>query len=627
VSRRADRRKEARTPKSAGVQREAKTAMASDSEGRALSWSTFARSLQLLRGYGPPCVTVFVLSLVLVGASVWTPKIGQHAIDRGVRDGNLAILNYDCLLLVALTAFQLVGGYIQGLLFNRLGQSAMDRLRRRVFAHMQYLSIGFYERREPGKIISRITSDIDSVNELLRLALMGVAQDFLKAIGISVILFVTNWKMGLLLHAVLPPIIVVMVVFRKQGERVFRRIRETVAGISTYLHETITGIRVVKSFSREPRNTEVFAELTEQNARANIAQGWLFGMLFPVVHVLGLVSSVVGVFWYGCILMRRGELEPGGLLALYTYAGMLIEPWRSLSEMAANVQRAGVALDRIYEVLDEEPTVRDREGAVELPPVTREIRFEDVRFEYLEGKEILHGVSFSARPGEVVAIVGPTGAGKSTIIKLLARLYEVSGGRITFDGADIRDGTIASVRRQVGLVPQDSFLFAGTVAENIAYGLDRDDRAAIERAAAATHVTRFADRLPLGLDTPIHERGVRLSDGERQLLSLARAVAAESRILILDEATSSIDLFTEASVQEALEEVGHSTVTFVVAHRLATVRKATRILVLEDGRVKGMGSHRELMRDCDLYRGLYLRRFEDLTEEERLAREKRAAEA
>ncbi len=625
MSRPRDRRVEAKAR--SGAQREARAALASDSEGRALSWSTLARSFQLLRGFGPACVTVFVLSLALAATTLWWPKIAQHAIDRGIRDASAAVLNRDSLLLVGLALFGVAGGYAQGLLFNGLGQAAMDRLRRRVFAHMQYLSIGFYERREPGKIISRITSDIDSVNELLRLALMGLAQDFLRAVGITVILFLMHWKMALMLHGVLPFIIVMLVTFRRFGERVFRRIRETVAGISTYLHESITGIRVVKAFAREQRNREVFAELTEENARANIAQGWLFGLLFPVVQILALVASVVVVFWYGGLLLHRGELELGALLALYAYAGMLIEPWRSLSEMAANVQRAGVALDRIYEVLDEEPTVRDAEGAVTIPPVAREVRFEDVHFGYLEGKEILHGVSFVARPGQVTAIVGPTGAGKSTIVKLLARLYEVEKGRITFDGIDIRQATVESVRRQIGLVPQDSFLFAGSLAENIAFGLAEPDRAAVERAAEATHVARFAERLPQGLDTAIHERGVKLSDGERQLLSLARAVAAESRILNLDAATSSIDLFTVALVQQALEQLGRSTVTFVVAHRLATVRQAHQILVLEDGRVVGAGTHAELMRQCALYRSLYLRRFEEVTEEERRAREKKAAEA
>ncbi len=433
-----------------------------------------------------------------------------------------------------------------------------------------------------------------------------------------------HWKLALIAHLVVPFASVTMWAFRKFGERIFRRIRETLAGISTYLHETITGIRVVKAFAREDVSRQVFAELTLESANAGIAQGRLFGTLFPVIQFL-TVGTMVALLSYGALLVMRLELTRGELFAFYTYAMMLGEPWRSLAELAMTAQRSAVALDRIFEVLDEEPTVVDREGAVPLETLRSEIRFEDVHFAYSEDAEILHGVSFSARLGQVIAIVGPTGAGKSTIIKLLARLYDVTGGRITFDGVDIRDGTIESVRRQTGLVPQDPFLFAGTLAENIAYGRPEASREEIEHAADVTRVAAIAERLPNGLDTPVHERGVKLSEGERQLLSMARAIAADARILILDEATSSVDLFTEAVVQQALDRVRQRGVTFVIAHRLATVRSADRILVLEDGRVTGAGAHSDLMAGCPMYRNLYLRRFEDETEEERAARQKETA--
>lgn len=615
---------------SAAVNRAARAASAPDSGERRVSLRTIKRGLGLLRGRLGLCIGVTTISLALAAASLAGPKITRYAIDFGIvvqnpdgTTGNATVLVWACLLVLGLQIFGLVGGYAQGALFNRVGQGAMHDLRRRVFSHMQQLSIGFYERREPGKIIARVTSDIDSINEFMRMVLTGVLQDFLTAGGISVILFLMNWKLALLVHSVLPVIVIVMWAFRRYSEGVFRRIRETVAGISSYLHETVTGIRVIKAFARERVSRGIFQALSEENVEANMRQGRLFGALFPSIQFLGAVSTVM-VFWYGGVLMLGGELTVGDAVAFLLYSTMLFEPWRNLGEMAASIQRASVALDRIHEVLDEEPTVRDRPGATPMAPLEREVSFENVCFSYDGVTRVLHDVSFTARVGEVVAIVGPTGAGKSTIGKLICRFYEVEEGRILFDGRDIRDSTLASVRGQVGVVPQDPFLFSGSIRDNIAYGRAEASPEEIAEAALVTRVAWFARDLPQGLDTPVHERGVKLSDGQRQLVSLARAIVSNARILLLDEATSSVDLLTEAVVQAALEDTRRGRVTFVIAHRLATVRKADSIIVLDHGRIVGRGRHPELMGSCDLYRRLYLRRFEDATEEERRALEREA---
>jgi len=611
----------------AAVKRSADAVSASDTQtGRRLSIRTVVRAFRLARMPWAIVACTWVLIFVLGAVSLVVPKVTQWAIDSGMIGQSGEVLVKACLVLLGLQILLMVGGVGSGLLMNRIGQASMHTLRCRVFEHMQSLSLDFYERREPGKIIARVTSDIDAVNELLRLLLTGLAQDFLKAVGITAIMFIWDWRLALMVHALLPAIIGIMLTFRRYSERIFRRVRETLAGIAAYLHETVTGIRVIKAFAREGVSQRIFAELTDGHATAQLAQGRLFGTLFPTMQFVSALSLVV-IFWYGGTKLASGEIQLGSLVAFLMYSQMLFEPWRALTEFAASAQRAAVALDRIFEVLDEVPSVRDREGAQTLAPLKGQIAFENVTFSYDGADDVLNDVSLVARTGDVTAIVGPTGAGKSTIVKLLCRLYEVEHGAIKLDSVDIREGTALSLRRQVGMVPQDPFLFAGTLAENIAFGNPSADAERIRRAADAAKVTEFAAHLPDGLDTPIHERGVKLSDGQRQLLSLARAIVSDAKVLILDEATSSVDLFTEASVQAALEEARTGRVTFVIAHRLATVRHADQILVIDGGRIVARGKHKELLNTCRLYRSLYLRRFEDLSDEERLATEHQAVEA
>lgn len=597
------------------IRKSARHARASDTDpSRRLAWSTLRRAMALAEIPVGHAALLLLLALALAALPVISPRLEQWAIDDGIRGGEYRIIVAACLWLIALALFQLGAGAAQGIVANRLGQDAMDRLRRRVFAHMQRLSIGFYERREPGKIIARVTSDIDAINELLRMVLTGLFSDFLKGLGISVIMFAANWRLALLVHTVLPPIILLMSAFRRRSERVFRRVRESLAGVSSYLHETITGIRVIKSFSRERVSAAIFADLTEHYARASVSQVRVFASLFPTIQFMHSIALVM-IFWYGGSLASAGAITLGGIWAFVRYSLMLFDPWRALAEFAASAQRAAVALDRIIEVLDEGPLVSDAPDAVAIPPLTDRIRMEGVDFSYDGRTPILRDVSFEARVGEVIALVGATGAGKSTIVKLLARLYDVTGGRVTFDGVDIRRATLGSVRGQIGMVPQDAFLFAGSLRENIAYGAPDAPSSVIESAADAAGVSEFASRLPDGLDSPVHERGVRLSDGQRQLLSLARALASGARVLILDEATSSVDLFTESAVQRALEEARPGRVTFVIAHRLATVRSADEILVIEEGRIVDRGDHAALMRSSARYRAMALRRFTDLEEE------------
>lgn len=604
----------------AAISQSAEQASASDTHpSRRLAWATFRRAMAMAEIPAGRAAVVVIAAILLAGSALASPRLEQWAIDSGIRGGDYGVIVSACLGLIAIAVFQLAMGSAQGVLANRLGQDAMDTLRRKVFAHMQGLSIGFYEKREPGKVIARVTSDIDAINELLRMVLTGLASDFLKGLGISVIMFATDWRLALLVHAVLPPIVCLIYGYRRYGERVFRRVRESLAGISSYLHESITGIRVIKAFSRERVSASVFGELTERYANASVSEVRLFAGLFPSIQFLHSAALVM-IFWYGGALAAGGAMTLGAIWAFVRYSMMLFDPWRALADFAASAQRAAVALDRIMEVIDEDPQVTDAPDAIAIPPLADRIRMEHVSFSYDGRTPVLHDVTLEAKVGEVIALVGPTGAGKSTIVKLLARLYDVTDGRITFDGVDLRSATVGSVRGQIGMVPQDAFLFAGTLRENIAYGNPDAPPEVIEAAARAARVSEFAERYALGLDTPVHERGTKLSDGQRQLVSLARAIASGARVLILDEATSSVDLFTEEAVQEALEAARSGRVTFVIAHRLATVRNADEILVVEDGRILDRGTHAELMGSSGQYRALYLRRFGDVAlEEERKA--------
>ncbi len=360
----------------------AEHAAASDTQpSRRLTWSTIKRAMVLTEIPWGQAVLLVTIALLLAGSALVLPRLEQWAIDGGIRGGNYGTIVVACLWLIALALFQLITGSAQGILANRLGQDAMDVLRRKVFAHMQSLSMEFYEKREPGKIIARLTSDIDAINELIRMVLTGLFSDFLKGFGISIIMFATHWRLALLVHTVLPPVIFLMYAMRKYSERVFRRVRESLAGMSSYLHETVTGIRVIKAFSRERFTASVFGELTEAYADASISQVRIFAALFPSIQFMHSVALVM-IFWYGGALAAGGAMTLGGIWAFVRYSLMLFDPWRALADYAASAQRAAVALDRIMEVLDEEPQIQDAPDAKPIPPLSDRIRMEHADFSY-----------------------------------------------------------------------------------------------------------------------------------------------------------------------------------------------------------------------------------------------------
>jgi ABC-type multidrug transport system fused ATPase/permease subunit len=548
-------------------------------------------------------------SLFVAAASLADPWLRKLAVDQGMLAGDRAYLLRIVGVLLGLHVLQTVAVYFQAGAVNWLGQSALNRLRIETFAHLQRLSLDYHEKQEPGKLISRIINDLEAINELISTGLTTLIQAPLVLVGTSIILFTAfDWRLAALLHLLIPVLMLVAFLFRKVVYQAFAKTRDTLAAVTEQLHQSVAGIRVIKATAHERRSQQRFEELNEADFRSNVYAGAIFAIFFPVMELLMGIGLCM-VLWYGGIRSVAGAITAGGILAVIGYLFRIFEPMQQLTELFNSVQRGLVALDRMQSILGEVPSVRNAPDAVALPPVSREITFRGLDFAYDGEKFILNDVDLDVRFGETVAFVGPTGAGKSSLMKLVSRMYDPQRGEIRIDGHEIRGVTLESLRGQMGIVLQESFLFAGTIRDNIRYGrpdATDDDVVAAARLANADH---FIRELPDGYDTDVHERGVRLSAGQRQLVAFARALLVKPRILILDEATSSVDPFTELHIQEALERLLSDRIAFVVAHRLSTIVHADKICVILNGGIAAQGRHEELLETSPLYASLYQRRF------------------
>jgi ATP-binding cassette subfamily B protein len=465
--------------------------------------------------------------------------------------------------------------------------------------------MGFYERNRTGVIVSRITNDVEALDQLVTDGVTSLVQNTLLLGGTAVVLFVLDWRLALASLAVLPPMALATAWFRSRSNRAYRSVRERLGLVTGTLAEDIAGMRVVQSFTREPVQERAFRGVNDRYRAANYRTVVLNGIYFPAVDLLSSVATAI-VFGYGGWLVYHGQMSTGTLFAFALYLSNFFDPIQQLSQLYNTFLSAIAALDKIVGVLDETPGVVDADDAVELPRIEGHVRFENVRFGYgPDLPEVLHGLDLGVPAGTTVALVGHTGAGKSTIAKLLARFYDPTDGRITVDGHDLRTVTQRSLRSQLGIVPQEGFLFGGTVAENIAFGRPDAPQAEIERAARAVGAHEFVTGLEDGYETQLGERGTRLSLGQRQLVAFARALLADPRILILDEATSSVDIGTERRIERALRDLLAGRTAFVIAHRLSTIRDADLIVVLEHGRVVEQGTHDELIARRGLYTSLY----------------------
>jgi len=564
--------------------------------------------LDLLRPYRAKVALMLVALVFATAASLAPAPLAQKAIDDGIVPGDLGVLD---LVVVAFAVSALVywgASYLQTYLVGWVGQRALQDLRLRMFRHLQELPVGFYERRQAGVLISRMTNDVSALDSLVTDSVVTLFQASLTLVGSLVILFFLDAELALLTLVIVPLLFAGSFVFRLASADAYAKTRVTIGAITAYLQETLSGIRVVRSFGQEPRHRSRFHELNDDNRAANLVTVHLNAAYFPAVELVSALATV-GILLYGGLQAIDGEVTIGVLVAFIAALNGFFDPIQQLSQLYTQYQSGMAALDKIFELLDEEPDLVDAPGAVELPrPLRGEIAFEGVSFSYRKGDEVVNALSdvdMVIPPGQTVALVGATGAGKSTFAKLVARFYDPTEGRILVDGVDLRHARTRSLRSQLGIVPQEAFLFSGTLRENVTFGRPDASDEDVWDALRGVGAEEFVRALEHGLDTPIGERGIQLSAGQRQLVAFARALIADPRILILDEATSNVDLHTENRIEAGLRRLVAGRTAIVIAHRLSTIRQAGRIVVLDAGRVVEQGTHDELIAAEGAYWQLY----------------------
>jgi ABC-type multidrug transport system fused ATPase/permease subunit len=572
------------------------------------SWNTTRRRLSVLwRLTKPYRFRTFLSVFSLLAATVTAlapPLLAKYALDDAIHDTTGIQLTVVVSLFVFLALANWGMTYIETYMTGWVGERILADLRKQLFGHLQALSLGFYERNRAGVLISRMTNDVEAIDQLVTDGVTTLAQSTLLLSGTAFLLIFLDPRLALTTLIVIPFMVIASALFRSRSARAYSSVRERLGLVTATLAEDIAGMRMVQAFVREQRATENFRTVAHDYREANMTTVSLNAYYFPFVSLLATLALAI-VLGYGGHLYLNDAIALTTLFAFMLYVNNFFDPIQQLSQLYNTFLSAAAALDKIIGVLDEEPDVVDHPGAEPLPHIEGTVRFEDVHFAYGRGTEVLHGIDLDVPAGTTVALVGHTGAGKSTIAKLLARFYEPTSGRITIDGVDLNEVTQESLRHQLGIVPQEGFLFAGTVAENISFGKPDARPEDIIRAAQTVGAHEFILRLEDGYETQLGERGSRLSLGQRQLVAFARALLADPRILILDEATSSVDIGTERTIEQALRTLLSDRTAFVIAHRLSTIRDADLIVVLEHGRVIEQGSHEALLARRGLYTSLY----------------------
>ena len=578
--------------------------------GKAYDARLMRRLLTYIKPYRRSAYLAIVCLLAGSALSILQPYLTKVAIDQYIRNNNFAGLNQIAILYILTLIFVFALSFGQTWLINLMGQKIMCDLRMEIFRHLQKLDVAFFDKNPVGRLMTRVTTDVDALNELFTAGVISVFEDIFMLSGIIISLFLLNYKLALAIVAILPLLILVTLVFKIKVRDSFRRVRTAIARINAFLQENITGAAVVQIFGQEKKQYQRFTRINKEHLDANLQGIFYYAIFFPLLELISALAIAL-IIWYGGLQVLAGALTLGTLVAFIQYSDRFFRPISDLSEKYTILQSAMASSERIFRLLDTEPGIVSPAIPKSLAVQKGGIEFRNVHFSYNPGEPVLQDISFKVNPGEKVAVVGATGAGKSTIISLLSRFYDVQQGDILIDGESIKHFNLQELRRSIGIVLQDVFLFSGSVSENIRLGNSAISDAHVQRAAETVHASHFIGELEHQYASKVGERGASLSVGQKQLLAFARALAYNPKILILDEATSSIDTETEILIRDALEKLMADRTSIIIAHRLSTVQNADRIIVLHHGRIREIGTHQELLRLKGIYWKLYQLQYKD----------------
>lgn len=591
--------------------KKAKKADASeDAMSKGIDGGLLKRLLEFLRPHKNAVLGVLLLTIIVAAIGPVRPKLSQYSVDHYIATKDQNGLYGMILLIVALLMAQGILQYVLTKLMQRIGQTTILDVRMRLFRRLQEISMRYYDTTPIGRLVTRVTNDVEVLNEVFSSGLVMMVANVFMIFWIIIMMFYTNWQLALATIVVVPILLYGTNIFRKAVRREFRTIRTQVARMNAFLNEYITGMNIIQIFSQEERQRQEFDTINAAHTEAHVKSVFYYAVFFPFVEMMSTVSLAI-VIWYAAGHILQGTMTVGEVIAFSMFGEMFFRPIRELSDKYNTLQSAMASSERIFQLLDEDSFVKDNPNAVPMQPLQSAIDFKNLTFSYDGTKNVLCEVSFTVKKGQTLAIVGATGAGKSSLMNLLTRFYEFQSGDIVIDGRSIRDIQQLSLRNRMAIVLQDVFLFSRSVAENISLGNENISRASIQAAAEAVGAAEFIEKLPEGYDTQVMERGATLSVGQKQLISFARALAADPDILILDEATSSVDTATEQLIEEAIQTLLKGRTSIVIAHRLSTIQKADNIVVLHHGKVYEQGNHQELLAQNGLYAKLYRLQYKE----------------
>jgi ATP-binding cassette subfamily B protein len=563
------------------------------------------RAVRFLKGYKWLAIGAFVCLVLANGASLVQPQFTRLIVDRGIREQNMSVVIWMALALIGFAVLRSVVNFAQGALMARTAQGVAYDMRNELYTKIHALPFSYHDQAQTGQLMTRATSDVDMVQRFLGQGFLMTVGAVLMMIGSLVFLFVTNWELALVMLVIVPISFGIFTIVATRIRPMFMQVQQRLSKLNTVLQESLAGVRVVKAFVREPYESQRFADANQELYDINIKIAKTIAFIFPMVFFISNIASLA-VYWIGGGQVIRGDLTLGEMMSFASYMMMAFWPMLMVTMVIAMISQAGASAERVFEVLDTRSEVADKPDAKPLSAIEGRVRFENVSFRYFErGDLVLDDVSFEAQPGQVIALLGATGSGKSTIVNLIPRFYDVSDGRVTIDGVDVRDVTIESLRSQIGTVFQETTLFAGTIKENIAFGRPEASMDEVVAAAKAAEAHDFIESFPSGYETNVAERGVTLSGGQKQRVAIARALLLDPRVLILDDSTSSVDFETEQRIQEALKRLMEGRTSFVIAQRIATVLNADQILVLDKAKIVAQGTHEELMARSEIYVDIY----------------------